>query len=317
MAEEPKKVEEEKKGARNTALVPVVTDATVDLVMRQVADLQMSGRLQFPANYSPQNALMSAWLILQKTVDKNKQPVLKVCTRESIANALLDMVVQGLNPTKRQGYFIAYGSVLVFQRSYFGTITVTKRVTAAQNIYAEVVYENDAFHFELEGGNTFITKHERKLENIDRGKIKAAYCVIVMPDSEPYCQIMTLDQIHQAWKKSQFPPFDEHGQLLPNSTHALYAEEMCKKTVVNRTCKMYVNTSMDDSLDLVVEHMRHADEAAEEGEIGEEIATRADGPVIDAEFKPTEGPAPEGDSQPPGPKPPEQPPAKKRREPDF
>jgi recombination protein RecT len=40
--------------------------------------------------------------------------VLQACTRDSIANALLDMAVQGLNPAKKQGYFIAYGKQLVF-----------------------------------------------------------------------------------------------------------------------------------------------------------------------------------------------------------
>jgi len=49
--------------------------------------------LLLPDDYSIENALKSAWLILQETVDKDKKPVLEVCSRASIANGLLDMAV--------------------------------------------------------------------------------------------------------------------------------------------------------------------------------------------------------------------------------
>ncbi len=78
--------------------------------------------------------MKSAWLILQAAVDKDKKPVLEVCSKNSIANALLDMVVQGLNPAKKQCYFIAYGNGLACQRSYFGTMAVTKQVAGAKEI---------------------------------------------------------------------------------------------------------------------------------------------------------------------------------------
>src|SRR5690606_36842274 len=99
---------------------------TVDVVAERVRHFQERGEIHFPANYSPENAMKSAWLILQETKDRNKRPALDVCTKDSLANALLDMVVQGLNPQKKQGYFIVYGKQLVFLGSYFGTMAVTK-----------------------------------------------------------------------------------------------------------------------------------------------------------------------------------------------
>ncbi|RME62433.1 MAG: recombinase, partial [Nitrospirae bacterium] len=42
-----------------------------------------------------------------------KGPVLQVCTKESIVNALLDMCIQGLSVN--QGYFIPYENILTFQ----------------------------------------------------------------------------------------------------------------------------------------------------------------------------------------------------------
>jgi recombination protein RecT len=118
----------------NQNQLAMVKKDTVDIVAAKVKQFQENGELHFPANYSPENAMKSAWLILQTIKDRNQKPALEVCTRDSVANALLDMVVQGLNPAKKQCYFIVYGNQLVCQRSYFGTMAVTKRVTGAKDI---------------------------------------------------------------------------------------------------------------------------------------------------------------------------------------
>jgi recombination protein RecT len=303
-----------------TGLSKITKDETVNLVMSRVAEFQKSGRLAFPPNYSAENALMSAYLVLQQTLNRDKKPVLQACTRESIANSLLDMVVQGLNPSKKQVYFIAYGPQLVCQRSYFGAMTVAKRVTGAKEIFAEVVYEDDVFKFRIDRGNTIILEHSRELKNIDKAKIVAAYCSVILPDSDvPYTGLMTIAQIHQAWRKSQNHPFDDEGRVKPGSVHGQFAEEMAKKTVTNRTCKMFVNSSMDDSLDLVVHHMNRADDLAEEAEFAEEVRVNANtGEIIDADY--TEAGTPE--EQPAG-SPPEKAAgqqkaaASKRQEPDW
>ncbi len=278
----------------------VVNNDTVNSVMAQVREYQMGGRLRFPPNYSPENALMSAYLVLQQTRDREKNLVPQSCTKESVANALMDMVVQGLNPTKKQGYFIAYGKQLLFQRSYFGTITVAKRVTGAKDVFAEVVYKGDTFKFQITGGNTFILEHSRDLASIVKENMIAAYCTVVPREGDPYTQIMTMAQIHEAWKKSQNSPFDEKGNLKTFSVHYQFMEEMAKKTVTNRTCKAFINTSMDDSLDLVVERMNRADDAAEEAAFEEEVGQRANGEVLDADFteKPDAEPAQEEQGEP-------------------
>lgn len=141
----------------------------VDVVADKVKEFQNRGEINFPANYSPENALKSAWLILQSVTDRNGRPALQTCTKDSIANSLLDMVVQGLNPAKKQGYFIVYGNQLVFQRSYFGTMAVTKRVTGAKEILPMVVYEGDEFEFEIVRGKKRVTKHVQTLKSMASG----------------------------------------------------------------------------------------------------------------------------------------------------
>lgn len=250
---------------------------TVDIVAEQVRKFQERGELHFPKNYSPENALKSAWLILQNTYTKDKKPVLAACTKASIMNALLDMVIQGLNPAKKQVYFIPYGNVLTCQRSYFGTMAVTKRVTGAKDIYAEVVYEDDEFEYEIKNGNKRVIKHVQSLKNINKDKIVAAYCVIVMPDDRTFTEIMTMDQIRMAWSKSKMNPDD------PKSTHSLFTEEMAKKTVINRACKAFINSSMDDSL--VIRHFNRADDVAEEAAFQQEVAENANKEFIEADYE--------------------------------
>lgn len=254
---------------------------TVDVVANRIRQFQEKGELHLPANYSPENAMKSAWLILQSTLDRDKKPVLQVCTKDSIANALLDMVVQGLNPAKKQGYFIAYGKQLVFQRSYFGTMALAKQVDdTIQDIIAEVVYEGDTFKYRINRGKKEVTEHEQSLENVNGQKIKAAYCIIIDKNGEvKRTEIMTIDEIKQAWRQSQMKPVDEKGNIKADSTHGKFTAEMCKKTVINKACKAIINSSSDSHL--FKQSFNRTSEVIAEEEMAQEIAEQANGEVID------------------------------------
>ena len=249
----------------------------VDVVGKKVQEFVSRGELHLPPNYSVENAMKSAWLILQNTFDKDKRPVLQVCTRDSIANALLDMAVQGLNPAKKQGYFIAYGKQLVFQRSYFGTMAVTKRVAGAKDIFAEIVYKGDEFEYTIHRGNKVITKHVQRIENVDPDNIVAAYCTIVFDDDRQFTDIMTWQEIQKAWSKSKMNPGKE------GSTHKEFTQEMARKTVINRACKRYLNSSDDGSL--LMYYVNRADEVAAEAEVEAEIEESANQELIDIEYE--------------------------------
>ena len=264
---------------------------TIDVVAMKIKEFQESRQLHLPANYSPENAMKSAWLILQGAVDKNDKPVLQTCTKDSIANSLLDMVVQGLNPAKKQGYFIAYGDKLTFQRSYFGSMAVAMEVDdTIQEIVAEVVYEGDVFKYRLSRGKKEITEHEQSLENINGKKIKAAYCIIVDQDGQvKKTEIMSFEEIKQAWKQSKMHPVDDKGNVKVGSTHDKFTADMAKKTVVNRACKPIINSSSDSNL--FKEIYNRNSEIITEEEISEEVAEKANRETIDIEATITSEPA--------------------------
>lgn len=255
---------------------------TVNVVADRVRKFQESGELHFPANYSPENAMKAAWLVIQETKDRENKPALEVCTRDSIANALLNMVVQGLNPVKKQCYFIVYGKQLALQRSYFGAMHIAKTVDPnIEDIVPEVVYEGQNFRYAKKRGRTYVVQHDMQLGD-DSRPVVAAYCQVLYRDGTENTTIMSMDEIKKAWAMSKTNPIDSNGNVKPTSTHGQFTAEMAKKTVVNRACKTIINSSGDDSLLISAYHQTMADVA--EAEAHDEIAANANSRpiVIDA-----------------------------------
>lgn len=225
--------------SNGTQEVAVIQKNISDQVLSKIKGFESAG-LQLPANYAVDNAMKAAWLVLQDTEDRNHKKALEVCTKESIANSLLDMVLQGLSVAKKQGYFVVYGNKLEFQRSYFGTVAVAKRSGGiVGEPVANVIYEGDDFVYAIdpETGLTKIVKHDQKIENIDVSKIKGAYAIAKKQDGSSLIEIKTISQIKQAWLQSP-----TKGQ---SPAHKNFPDQMAKRTVISAVCKMVVNSSDD------------------------------------------------------------------------
>ena len=210
-----------------------------DIVFNKVVALQAKGAIDFPNNYSVGNALKSAYLILQEAKTREKKPVLQVCTQDSIVNTLLDMVVQGLNPTKQQCYFIPYGNQLTLSRSYLGTIALTKRLKGVKDVVAYPIYKNDKLDigFDILTGKTKINEFKPALDHKAQDLI-GALGIIVGENEILYLEYMNMEQIRNAWNQ---------GTMKGNSpAHKNFPDQMAIKTVINRVCKKYVNAA-DDS----------------------------------------------------------------------
>ncbi|NME63826.1 recombinase RecT [Clostridium cadaveris] len=265
--------------------VTVQEKNVTDKVLNRIKDLEAQGNISFPKSYSYSNALKSAYLMLSEATDKNGKPVLEVCSQASVINALLDMTIQGLSPAKKQCYFIPYGGKLQLSKSYLGNIAATKRLKGVKDVFANVIYEDDDFEyqFDLEIGVKKITKHEQKIENISLNKIKGAYAIVIREDAPNYVEVMTIEQIRNAWNQ---------GYAKGNSgAHKNFTDEMAKKTVINRACKNFVCTS-DDS-DLLIDSINRTNEYEPEDiiettktEVKEEIKEEANKEFVDVEVQP-------------------------------
>lgn len=219
-----------------------IKKATItDQVLRKVTALTSIGEMKIPESYSPENALKSAFLILNEQKVNNK-PVLEACTKESIANCLFDMVIQGLSPMKKQCYFIPYADKLTLSKSYTGNMMLAKRVGGAKSITATLIFNKDSFKYEVDPSTGYkkLKEHKQELENIDINEIKGVYATIVMEDGYSFIEPMTMKEIETSWMQ---------GATKGNSpAHKNFRGEMAKKTVINRACKLLINSSDDADL---------------------------------------------------------------------
>lgn len=247
-------------GKQNANLV--VNNAFIDGLSAQLQEKQQYG-LSFPADYNPTNALMGAYLIMKETTDKSGKCILESCSQASIANSLMDMCTLGLNASKKQGYFIAYGGKCQFQKSYFGNITLARR-NGLKKINAEIIYEGDTFKYHIEKGRKVIDIHEQDFMNIDNDKLIGAYAVAIMDDGSEEVEIMNINQLKKAWNQRM-------GGLKEDasSTHMKFKDQMAKKTVINRLCKIIGNTSTDGNISEISDRL---DEVADSDFVAEDVA---------------------------------------------
>jgi len=273
----------------------------VDVVEGRVKHFISDGSLHLPAGYSPGNAMKAAWLILQDTVDKDKRPVLTTCTKDSIANALLSMICQGLNPQKNQGYFLAYGSKLVFQRSYFGAMAMAKMVDPTiEDFPAEVVHAGDKLDVEIVLGKKHIRKHVMKQWGGNKkSDIIGAYCMVIGKNGEILDTVlMDIDEIKQSWRQSKQNPILDNGNIKAGTTHDKFTADMCKRTVINKACKPIINSSSDAAL--LNQFAADVSDVAFEADTQQHISENANtGPVLDFDNADRGGPDQAEDPKPP------------------
>lgn len=238
MSQEIKKQNEVVKQEVKSALTVMEKDIA-DQVFNRVNQMESSHQLMFPPNYAVGNALKSAYLQLQES------GVLEKVTRTSVANTLLDMVIQGLSPAKKQCYFIPYGQELKLFRSYFGDQVAIKNALGEDiKVSATVIYEDDEVEIGIDdNGFQVIESHKTEFGNRDKG-IQGAYATIVV-DGIKYQELMTWAEIQKSWSKAK-----------TKNVQNDFPQEMAKRTVIRRLCKRWLNTSTDSNLFAVESYNR-------------------------------------------------------------
>lgn len=277
--------------ANNTSLMAVAGGLTAT-VENKVSEMLKDGRLDLPVDYSANNALKAMQLAVIECVDRNKRPALEVCTKESVIQTMLSMVVQGLNPDKKQCYPIVYGNKLTLFRSYFGAMAVAKRVDPnIEDIVAQVVYKSEKDGFEIEtqsNGKMLVTKHKPDVfGSRTRDDIIGAYCTVTYKDGTAWSEFRNFAQIKDAWKHSARNPIDDKGEIKEGTTHYTETEDMCRRTIINRVCKIIINSSSDENL--VAQFARETQRDMDKAEAEERIeANLSQGEMVDIPAEPEE-----------------------------
>lgn len=240
-------------------------------VLAKINAFQETGEISLPSSYSAPNALKGAYLILRETKTRDKKPVLEACSQESIANALLKMVVQGLTPLKKQGSFIAYGKQLDWVTEYAGNVALAKRYGKLDDIVTNVIYKGDDFEFGIDTktGRKKIIKHNQTLESIGSKDFVGVYSIFSLTTGKVDIDIMSKQQVIDSWNQ---------GAMKGNGPHKTFVEAMVKKTSINRACKMLIRTS-DDAI--LYDGKEKSDIDVVKSDVDNEVSENANQETID------------------------------------
>lgn len=268
--------------SQNATALKRMQEETTQQIMERVTGWQETGEVVLPKGYHVGNAIKLAWLYLQTVENLQHQKAIDYCTKDSICNALLNMVINGEYPQKHC-YFIMYGNRLEWQERYLGKLMRAKRDTEIGKVNAQVIYEGDEFVYTIdENGEKQLVKHVPNLANIDNTKILAAYAVVINKDGTRHIEVMTRTQIQKAW---------EQGAMKGKSgAHTNFTDQMCMKTVIQRACKIALDSTADPGDD---DDPNHYDEATAEREAAQGRQA-IDAEAVEVKDEQIAAPAPKG-----------------------
>lgn len=199
-----------------------------DSILRSCNALAEQGQLVFPKKYVPGNQLKLMYTTIAQSGALSK------ATPDSIGQALIEAVIQGLEIDKHQVYFIVRGNKLTMFRSYYGDQKVAIETGLVKEIFSRPIYEGDTYELvDNEMGLLEVRNHKTALENQDK-EIIGGYAWAVMTDgTKRYC-IMTRKEIDAAWEKSSDPS---------RNVQKTFPQEMTKRTTIRRLVKNLFNTT--------------------------------------------------------------------------
>ena len=200
-----------------------------------------------PENYSYKNAIQQARFLLNKPADSGKnqgKTIMEICTPQSILQSVIEMAQKGLNPDKKQCYFIPYGNTCQLSVSYQGNIALAKRSGEdIEDVLGYSVYADDQFdiEFDVTKGVLQVKNYKPDVTKWNKDKLIGAFAVVIGKDRNiKYTEYMTMEQIRAAWNMG----FARGGSL----AHKNFPDQMAVKTVKNRAVKSYINSSDDSEL---------------------------------------------------------------------
>lgn len=209
---------------------------------------------EFKIGFNPESAIAASYTIWKE------KGFFRDCTEESRAACLLDTLVYGLNPLKKQCYYVKFydkskkSYVLQFIMDYSGAVIVAKDINKEiKDIRSKIVKDGDIFDFEIENGLYKITKHKPTIDSLD-GDFILAYAIAVDKNDKPLAvDIMTKKQyishVKQTGKNINGEPIvKSDGSFHPFSNHAKYPEKMFLKTVIHRVCRSIIKTSPNEKI---------------------------------------------------------------------
>lgn len=196
---------------------------TGDIVaMINSKQMQAQIRAALPRHLTPERMIRVVTTALRKT------PALLQCTQESLLGAIVTASQLGLEPDGVLGhaYLIPYGKTCTFIPGYKGLIHLARQSGHVSTIQAHVVREGDRFDYAF--GLSPKMEHVPAKDGA-AGAVTYAYAIAHLKDGGVQWDVMSRAEIDAIRSRSRA------GNSGPWVTDF---EEMAKKTVLRRMCKL-------------------------------------------------------------------------------
>lgn len=102
----------------------------INQAISQYTEMIENKVFDLPENYSYKNAIQQTRYLLTKPAESGKnqgKAIVDFCTPQSILQSVMEIAQKGLNPDKKQCYFIPYGNTCTLSVSYQGNVALAKR----------------------------------------------------------------------------------------------------------------------------------------------------------------------------------------------
>ena len=216
-------------------------------------------KITVPEGYNVSNEITMALMMIAQAEDKDHRPALEKCTRESIMTQLRLMAQNGLSMAQKQCYPIVRGNKLCIDISYFGTISIIKRLMPGYDVRANVIYKDDTYDYiwNEETQCYQVTNIKSSIENRDK-PIVGAYGTIFEKATGKviFSEVMSWKEILTSWSHAKTDKVQKE-----------FPQEMAKRTLIQRMCKLFLNTEKAKD----IEGVRAYNEMVSEGYDNDEM----------------------------------------------
>lgn len=180
-----------------------------------------------PSNFNETRFMQNCLTVLSETKDIQKYEP------RSVARTMLKGAFLGLDFFNGECYAIPYGNELTFQSDYKGEIKVCKRWSTKpiSDIYAKVVRKGDNFEAFVRNGKQTVNFSP---VNFSDEEVEGVFAVVYFQDGSMVYDTMSLKEIEHI--KNTYSKTDKNGNYSKAWRNS--PEEMYKKTVIRRLCKM-------------------------------------------------------------------------------
>ena len=210
---------------------------TSDWINKNIRD----NKITVPEGYNVSNEITMALMMIAQTNDKDGRPALESCSRESIMTQLRLMAQNGLSMAQKQCYPIVRKPKLCIDISYFGTISIIKRLMPGYDVRANVIYKDDTYDYiwNEETQCYQVTNIRSSIENRDK-PIVGAYGTIFEKATGKviFSEVMSWKEILTSWSHAKTDKVQKE-----------FPQEMAKRTLIQRMCKLFLNTEKMSSVE--------------------------------------------------------------------